>query len=281
VQTVLQIVYFYNPFVWLANTIIRRTCEEAVDETVLVTLGGQAKNYSNTLIDISEMAFWKADFGLRLVGVAETKRLLQGRIKHMLTRPIPKSTRIGTPGTIIILVVAAVLLPMARGTQGRQSGTSSLMDRLQTEDDPELAELIRTAVANHKGASEEEILEITRRVTQSRAQILLLDTQIEEINRKIEANPGPGEAREGLLRSKKELEAKRMAEMTRGQLCETKPIWPRADRLDGAWARRVKQSQFSPRTEYPIIPLCYHSSNPDAPDRSRNRRFLCSSHVHL
>ncbi|MCL5279674.1 MAG: M56 family metallopeptidase [Planctomycetes bacterium] len=90
VQTLLQIVYFYNPFVWLANAVIRRTCEEAVDETVLVTLGGRAKNYSNTLIDISEMAFWKADFGLRLVGVAESQRTLQRRIKHMLTRPIPK-----------------------------------------------------------------------------------------------------------------------------------------------------------------------------------------------
>ena len=53
---------------------IRRTCEEAVDETVLVALGGQAKNYSNTLIDISEMAFWKADFGLRLIGVAESRK---------------------------------------------------------------------------------------------------------------------------------------------------------------------------------------------------------------
>jgi beta-lactamase regulating signal transducer with metallopeptidase domain len=123
VQTLLQIIYFYNPFVWLANAIIRRTCEEAVDETVLVTLGGQAKNYSNTLIDISEIAFWKADFGLRLVGVAESKRLLQGRIKHMLTRPIPKSARIGTFGTIMVLVVAAVLLPMARGTEERQRGT--------------------------------------------------------------------------------------------------------------------------------------------------------------
>ncbi len=113
-QTFLQVVYFYNPFVWLANAIIRRTCEEAVDETVLVALGGRAKDYSNTLIDISEMAFWKADFGLRLIGVAESRKALQGRIKHMLTRPIPKSARIGALGMTTILVVAAVLLPMAR-----------------------------------------------------------------------------------------------------------------------------------------------------------------------
>lgn len=213
VQTFLQVIYFYHPFVWLANAMIRRTCEEAVDETVLVTLGGQAKTYSITLIDISEMAFWKADFGLRLIGVAESKRALQGRIRHMLTRPIPKTARIGALGAIVILVVAAVLLPMASGKEQGQRGTPGLMDRLQKEDDPELAEMIRAAVANHKGANEKEILEITRRVTRSRAQVLLWDQRIEEMNRKIEANPGSGETREGLLRSKKELETKRTGEM--------------------------------------------------------------------
>ncbi len=125
VQTFLQVVYFYNPFVWFANAIIRRTCEEAVDETVLVTLGGQAKSYSNTLIDISEMAFWKADFGLRLIGVAESRKALQGRIKHMLTRPVPKSARIGALGTIMILVVAAVLLPMARAEKSNQEASGA------------------------------------------------------------------------------------------------------------------------------------------------------------
>ena len=126
VQTALQVVHFYNPFVWLANAIIRRTCEEAVDETVLVTLGGQARDYSNTLIKISETAFWKADFGLRLIGVAESRKALKRRIGHMLTRPIPQSARIGALGTVAILLFAAVLLPMARGERSsREVSTSS------------------------------------------------------------------------------------------------------------------------------------------------------------
>ncbi|MFC1603640.1 ankyrin repeat domain-containing protein [Planctomycetota bacterium] len=114
VQTFLQVVYFYNPFVWFANSIIRKVCEEAVDETVLVALGGQAKDYSNTLIDIGEIVFWKADLGLRLIGVAESKKALQWRIKHMLNRPIPKSSKLGAFGIIVIFTIAAVLLPMAR-----------------------------------------------------------------------------------------------------------------------------------------------------------------------
>lgn len=113
-QTFLQVIYFYNPFVWLANVIVRRIREQAVDEMVLVALGAEAKSYSNTLIDIAEMAFWKANLSLRLVGVVESKKALQRRIKHMLTRPIPKTAKVGVLGTIAIIIVAAVLLPMAR-----------------------------------------------------------------------------------------------------------------------------------------------------------------------
>ncbi|MCJ7779024.1 MAG: M56 family metallopeptidase [Sedimentisphaerales bacterium] len=112
-QTILQVVYFYNPFVWLVNAIVRRIREQAVDEMVLVALGAEAKSYSNTLIDIAEMAFWRANFSLRLIGVAESKKSLEGRIKYMLARPIPKSAKIGVFGLLFVMIIAAIFLPMA------------------------------------------------------------------------------------------------------------------------------------------------------------------------
>lgn len=115
VQTLLQIFYFYNPLVWFANLKIRRIREQAVDEMVLVVLGAEAKSYSNTLIDIAEMAFFKTSLSLRLIGVVESKKALQGRIKHMLARPIPKNAKLGLFGLLIIIIAAAVLLPMAKG----------------------------------------------------------------------------------------------------------------------------------------------------------------------
>ena len=120
IQTFLQVIYFYNPFVWFANSVIRRACEEAVDETVLVTLGGEARDYSNTLIDIGEMAFWRADLGLRLIGVAESKKALQWRIRHMLTRPIPKSSKLGLLSIAGLVATAAILLPMAKAEKSGQ-----------------------------------------------------------------------------------------------------------------------------------------------------------------
>lgn len=113
-QTLLQVVYFYNPLVWLAGVIVRRIREQAVDEMVLVALGAEAKSYSRTLIDIAEMTFFRANPALRLIGVAESKKSLEGRIKHMLTRPIPKSAKVGFWGLVALTLTAAVLLPMAR-----------------------------------------------------------------------------------------------------------------------------------------------------------------------
>jgi beta-lactamase regulating signal transducer with metallopeptidase domain/ketosteroid isomerase-like protein len=117
IQTFLQIAYFYNPFVWLANMIVRRIREQAVDEMVLVALGAEAKNYSNTLIDIAEMAFSRPALSLRLVGVVESKKALSERIKHILSRPIPKTARLGILSLLTIIVIAAVLLPMAKAAK--------------------------------------------------------------------------------------------------------------------------------------------------------------------
>ena len=114
-QTLLQIVYFYNPLVWIANAMIRRVREQAVDEMVLVTLKPETKSYSNTLIDIAEMVFWRPNFSLRFIGIVESKKALERRIKHMLNRPVPESSKLGFLGLITIVVIGAILLPMACG----------------------------------------------------------------------------------------------------------------------------------------------------------------------
>ncbi|MBN1507304.1 MAG: M56 family metallopeptidase [Sedimentisphaerales bacterium] len=120
-QTLLQIVYFYNPLLWLANMAIRRIREQAVDEAVLVAMGDAAQQYPETLVNIAKLAFRKRPgLSLRMVGVVESKSALAARIKHILTRPLPTSARLGLLGLIVVCVTAAVLLPMAKAaTQDR------------------------------------------------------------------------------------------------------------------------------------------------------------------
>ncbi|TET71874.1 MAG: M56 family metallopeptidase [Candidatus Aminicenantes bacterium] len=122
-QTMLQIVYFYNPLVWIANAMVRRVREQAVDEMVLVTLKPETKNYSNMLIDIAEMAFWRPKFSVRLISVVESKKALERRIKHMLNRPVPKSSKLGCLGLIAIVVIGAILLPMGSNSMAEAANT--------------------------------------------------------------------------------------------------------------------------------------------------------------
>ncbi|MHC4364949.1 MAG: M56 family metallopeptidase, partial [Planctomycetota bacterium] len=83
-QTILQIVYFYNPLLWLANAVIRRVREQAVDEMVQVAMGASAQQYPETLVNVAKIAFKRPALSLRLIGVVESRNALRGRIKHML-----------------------------------------------------------------------------------------------------------------------------------------------------------------------------------------------------
>ena len=113
-QTLLQIAYFYNPLLWVANWAIRRVREQAVDEAVQVALGERASQYPETLLNVARLAFERPALSLRLIGVVESKGALTGRIKRMLTRPIPKTAKLGIIGSLVIIILAAVLLPMAK-----------------------------------------------------------------------------------------------------------------------------------------------------------------------
>jgi len=115
-QSLLQIAYFFNPFLWLANARIRSLREKAVDEMSLGSLDGDAKAYSDALVDIAELAFSRPRFSLRLVGVVESRNALGDRIRHILSRPFPRSAKLGMLGLAAITVLAAALLPMQQSS---------------------------------------------------------------------------------------------------------------------------------------------------------------------
>ncbi len=112
----------------------------------------------------------------------------------------------------LALVLTTVSSGQTVGGAG-QSGTPSILSRVQRESDPELSELIRIAVTNRRSGSEQERFEIVRKVTQSYAQIKLLDQQIEQISQKIKATTGPADMRYELLLARAELESKRTTEL--------------------------------------------------------------------
>ena len=114
VQTLLQIIYFYNPFLWLGNAIIRRVREQAVDEATLVAMGEAAERYPQTLLSVAKLALGRPALSLRLIGVVESRSALAGRVKRILSRPFPKTAKLGILGLAAVIIVGAVLLPMAK-----------------------------------------------------------------------------------------------------------------------------------------------------------------------
>jgi beta-lactamase regulating signal transducer with metallopeptidase domain len=115
-QTALQIAYFWHPLVWVTNARLRHLRELAVDETVLTALRSQAQCYTNTLIDIAELAFRKPAFNVRMIGIAESRRDLERRITHMLNWNLSRRRALGLSGLLTILAIGAVLVPMGRPT---------------------------------------------------------------------------------------------------------------------------------------------------------------------
>ncbi|PYM11275.1 MAG: hypothetical protein DME18_14415 [Verrucomicrobia bacterium] len=105
VQTLLQIFYWWHPLLWLANAQIRRLREQAVDEMVMVAMGGEAETYPATLLEVARLAFQRP----------KPKSALAQRIKRLLEGPVPKSAKLGILRLAIVAVIGALLLPMARG----------------------------------------------------------------------------------------------------------------------------------------------------------------------
>lgn len=114
-QSLLQILYFYHPLVWVANHITARVRELAVDETVLAALKLKVTQYTATLIRVAEMAYRKSVPNVCFVGLAESREALKERITHMLRHENSERVRPGWVGLMVIVAVGAVLVPMGQG----------------------------------------------------------------------------------------------------------------------------------------------------------------------
>jgi beta-lactamase regulating signal transducer with metallopeptidase domain len=111
-QTTLQIFYFYNPFLWLANAAIRRVREEAVDELVLVAMAEEAAVYPETLLNVAKFSLQAPRLAFGFAGILEGKSTLGARIRLMLQRPWPTSAKLGIPAALALLILGLILLPM-------------------------------------------------------------------------------------------------------------------------------------------------------------------------
>jgi beta-lactamase regulating signal transducer with metallopeptidase domain len=114
-QALLQIFYWYNPLLWLANGVIRRVREQAVDELVMVHLRQESHIYPATLLEIAKFTLLRTSSRLSFVGIAESRSGLAARIRCLVTQPAPKTSKVGLMGMSFVFALSAIGLPMANG----------------------------------------------------------------------------------------------------------------------------------------------------------------------
>jgi beta-lactamase regulating signal transducer with metallopeptidase domain len=114
-QTFLQMIWWWHPLLWLANSRLRTTREEAVDDEVAHHLGPEAGDYPLALLEVARHAIRRPVLSLGLIGIIGTRSALRSRIERLLERPAHGSPRMGISAILTVLVTGLVLLPMARG----------------------------------------------------------------------------------------------------------------------------------------------------------------------
>jgi bla regulator protein BlaR1 len=114
---ILQVVHWFNPFIWYCFKLIRQDMEVATDEKVLQTLEQREhKDYGRTLLTILE-DFYTPNFVPKILGISDDKENIKRRIKMIKMTEFFKGKKRMTIiiGLICILTLSSALLTSARG----------------------------------------------------------------------------------------------------------------------------------------------------------------------
>lgn len=111
-QSLVQIVYWWHPLLWLANARIRRVREEAVDDAVMLALRDDAEAYAPTLLEVAKLAFHRPLASLGLVGILESRSALRQRIERLVNFRAPRKAGLTFVSLCGICLFSAAALPM-------------------------------------------------------------------------------------------------------------------------------------------------------------------------
>lgn len=119
-QTALQIVFWWHPALWLANSRIRSLREEAVDDAVMTALRDGRETYAPTLLQVARLTLRRPAAVLGLVGILEPSSPLRRRIERLIDYVPPRQKGLGLLSVSFIVVFGALALPMGPRTEQSQ-----------------------------------------------------------------------------------------------------------------------------------------------------------------
>jgi beta-lactamase regulating signal transducer with metallopeptidase domain/tetratricopeptide (TPR) repeat protein len=125
-QTLLQIVYWWHPLLWIANARVRRVREEAVDDAVMCALSAEAEVYAPTLLEVAKLAFARPLASLGLVGILESRSALRHRIERLLNFTTPRRAGVSVVSVICLAAFTALAVPMGEPPARPAAATDEL-----------------------------------------------------------------------------------------------------------------------------------------------------------
>ena len=148
----LQIVYWFNPLLWLIRTHLQDLRELCCDATVAMILKEKTFSYRETLLETAKQLLTKqVDPGLGLLGLFENSKRLADRLKWLEKKTWKNRPR--QIATIIALVgvMLGCVLPMARATKGEAAvATDGTAKTMATKPEPRSGATMGTTVSKLK-----------------------------------------------------------------------------------------------------------------------------------
>lgn len=108
-QAAAQVIYFFHPLVWLANSRIRALREEACDDISIGMLGNHSGRYAESILNFIREPLTQSSLAYSGIGFGEGSGTVHRRVRRIMGKGYTPGRRLG------VLSVAAIL---ALGTAG-------------------------------------------------------------------------------------------------------------------------------------------------------------------
>jgi beta-lactamase regulating signal transducer with metallopeptidase domain len=132
---VLQIVYWFNPLLWLVRKQVQHLRELCCDASVAKVLKENTMGYRETLLETAKRLLAKSvEPGLGLLGLFENSHRLVTRLKW-LEKKTWKHSRIRLVAIVVVIAaVSACILPMAQGQRTAKDQTEDSINEMKSEE---------------------------------------------------------------------------------------------------------------------------------------------------
>jgi len=163
-QSVVEALFFFNPFVWMISGILRQEREHCCDDAVVLHQGN-ALAYAHALATLEEVRLSKAGIALSL---AENKNQLLNRIKRIMEKSVrnysPRERIIPVLLLVVGLMCASWLTVQSRNTNPASQANSDNQEKPVAADTTKKNksakyEMRKITTTNEDGKPDEKVIE--------------------------------------------------------------------------------------------------------------------------